>query len=63
MSDIILMMQFFVMCVTAIFTIMDNTILSGYSILDWFCAMAYITITFWGVFELLGYKSTAGGTE
>lgn len=53
MSAILELMVFFAFCVTSIFNMLENTIFSGYSLLDWFCGMGYITITFWGVFQLL----------
>lgn len=54
MSDIIEIITFFATCLTSIFSILENTVFSGYSILDWICGMMYITITFWGIFSLLG---------
>lgn len=53
MSAILEIMVFFAFCVTSIFSMLENIIFSGYTLLDWICAMGYISITFWGVFQLL----------
>lgn len=53
MSELMELMVFFSTCLSNIFSILDNTYLGNYSILSIFCAMGYISITLWGVFELL----------
>ena len=53
MSAILEIMVFLAFCLTSIFTILENTIFSGYSLLDWICGISYVSITFWGIFQLL----------
>ena len=53
MSELIELMTFFAFILNSIFSILENTTLSGYSILDIVCSMGYISITFWGVFSIL----------
>lgn len=53
MSDLIQLMIFFSTCLTSIFSILQNTTFSGYTMLDIVCSMGYINITFWGLFSLL----------
>lgn len=53
MSAILEIMIFLAFCITSIFSILEDIIFSGYTLLDWICGMAYISITFWGVFQLL----------
>lgn len=59
MSAIIELMVFFAMCLTNIFSILENTIFSDYSLLDWAAGMGYISITFWGVFSILNPNDSA----
>jgi hypothetical protein len=53
MSAILEIMVFLAFCITSIFSMLENIIFSGYTLLDWICGMGYISITFWGVFQLL----------
>ena len=53
MSAILEIMVFLSFCITSIFNMLENIIFSGYTLLDWICGMGYISITFWGVFQLL----------
>lgn len=59
MSVIIELMAFFAMCLTSIFTVLENTIFSGYTLLDWAAGMGYISITFWGIFSILNPNDSA----
>ena len=53
MSVILELMVFFANCLSSIFTILENTYLGEYSMLSIVCSMGYISITFWGIFQLL----------
>jgi hypothetical protein len=56
MTVILELMTFFAMCLTNIFSILDNSYLGNISILSIICSMAYITITLQGIFNLLNVK-------
>jgi len=57
MSAILELMVFFSYCLMSVFNILDSVYLSGHSMLDIICSMGYISITFWGIFELIGVNN------
>jgi len=56
MGNLIEIITFFTMCMSQVFYILDNAYIGNISLLDIICACGYISITFWGVFELISYK-------
>jgi len=53
MSAIIELFEFFAVCLSQIWVILDSSGIAGYTMLDIIVSMGYISITFWGIFSLL----------